>query len=176
MVNTDPGYLATVKTARDQGQQDAGQPVGTGPNDIVDQPPAPPPGKVNSDAAIESLKNIQRESSSVNLANVDWRLLVAVNNLGKSIGKIITITSGFRTFQQQVDAWNNQNHNPLLAANPYTTTSNHQKGEAVDCTIGGQAIGQVVPQATMEKYGIHCSVYIQYGTDPVHVTLLGVWH
>lgn len=172
-VETDPGFLASIKTSRDIAQQNAAAP-GTPPVKY-DQPPSPKPGKVNSKQALESLTWI-KPLSGVHLEQVDWRLLVGVNNLGKFLGKQITITSGFRTFDEQVQAWNNQNHNPLLAANPYTKTSNHQLGEAVDCTIDGVAIGKYVDQQTMEKFGIHCSVYIQYGTDPVHVTLIGVWH
>lgn len=173
IVNTDPGYLADIKTARDTAIQNAAQPAT--PDNKYDQPPAPNPGKVNSDSAIASLTHITKAEVSVDLAHVDWRLLVAVNNLGAAIGQTITITSGFRTFAQQVAAWDNQNHNPLLAANPYTTTSNHQIGEAVDCLINGKPIGQVVSASLMEKYGIHCPVLILYGTDPVHVTRLPVW-
>jgi len=175
MVNSDPGYLATIKTALGTAMDNAGNPAGVGPDDIYDQPPAPPPGKVNSEAAIEKLTHIQRSDSGVDLKNVNWQLLVKVNNLGASLGKTITITSGFRTFQQQVDAWNHMHHDPNLAANPYTKTSNHQIGQAVDCVIGGKPIGLAVPADVMEKFGIHCSVYIKTGHDPVHVTLMGIW-
>lgn len=174
IVNTDPGYLADVKTARDTAIQNAALP-GTKPDNLFDQAPAPAPGRINSDTAIQSLQWLNAESANVDLAHVDWRLLSAVNSLGAAIGQVITVTSGFRTFAQQEAAWNNQNHDPLLAANPHTTTSNHQIGEAVDCTINGKAIGLVVSAATMEKYGIHCSVYVRFGTDPVHVTRLAVW-
>lgn len=172
-VNTDPGFLATVNTARGSAIQSAATPPT--PDDRYDQPAAPNPGKVNSPAALESLTFITPQDANVDLKDVDWRLLVAVNNLGAAIGQKITITSGFRTFQQQVTAWDNQNHNPLLAANPYITTSNHQIGEAVDCLINGKPIGLVVSASQMEKYGIHCPVYILYGSDPVHVTRLVVW-
>jgi len=175
-VNSDPGYLAQIKTDLGTAMQQAGNPAGVGPDDIYDQPPAPPPGKVNSDAAIEKLTHIQKNDPGVDLNNVDWKLLVRVNNLGAYLGKKIVITSGFRTKAQQIKAWDDMGHNPLLAANPYTTTSNHQIGEAVDCTIGGNPIGLAVPADVIEKFGIHCSVYVQYKTDPVHVTLLGVWH
>lgn len=174
-VNTDPGYLATIKTARDTAIKNAAATATA--SDKYDQPPAPNPGHVNSPQALESLANLKPESSSVDLAHVDWRLLTSVNALGAAIGKVIQVSNngGFRSREDQQSAWDNSGHNPLEAADPNRTTSNHQIGEALDCTIDGKAIGLVVSASMLEKYGLHCSVYLKNGTDPVHVTRLAVW-
>src|SRR5215831_1971864 len=187
-VMTDPGYLGEVKTARQQSVSDAQQagpvqgnifstPPSQYPDNLFDSKSQPADGKVNSEAAIESLTHIKRGidhwGNLVDLKDVDWRLLTGINNLGAYLGKTILVTSGYRTYAQQKDIWDRYGHNPLLAADP-AKGSNHMRGQACDCTIDGVEMGHAVPASTIEKFGIWCSMWEEYHSDPVHVTRIGV--
>lgn len=160
-VYNDPGYLAEVKSARDA----AAAEVASAPTDVT----SPKPGKVNDPGAINGLTWLKRSDSSVDLAHVDWRLLNALNGLGAEIGSTIVITSGFRTYNEQAALYDRYRRSGFqqryIAAKP--GTSNHEKGEACDCTVGGVAMANAVPGFQLAAHGLHCPV----AGDPVHTTL-----
>ena len=167
-VFNDPGYLESVKSSLAEAQQVPNNRPAFDPGD--DKQPAG--GYSNSPAAIGSLQRIAKAYSGVNLEKVDWKLLTALNSLGAKLGRTITVTSGWRSFQQQTNAWNEYVASGFsiseIAAKP--GTSNHEFGRACDCVIGGVPIGSAVSDSTLAVFGLNCTV----DGDPVHVTRIGV--
>jgi hypothetical protein len=165
-VYNDPGYVGGVKNARDTALEASK----IDPGDVI----SPSLGKTNDPASIENLTWIQKSNSSVDLAHVDWRLLNSLNSLGARLGRIITITSGFRSYKEQKALWDRYRlsgfNNAYIAANPDKAPSNHQLGKACDCTVGGVAMANAVPAWQLAVFGLHCPV----SGDPVHTTLQGV--
>lgn len=104
---------------------------------------------------------------------IDWkdvspRLLADVNRLGMRLGKVITITSGYRTYAEQqalYNAWKAGRGN--IAAKP--GTSMHESGLAVDATIDGTPIARAVSARTLSRFGLVAPV----NGDPVHLQLAG---
>lgn len=160
-VYNDPGYLPSVKTARDTAVENAN----ADPGDFV----SPSPGRTNDPASIDRLTWIRRENSSVDLGHVDYRLLNSLNSLGAHRSQIITVTSGWRSYKEQEALYNRYRlsgfNNAYIAAKP--GTSNHEFGKATDCVIGGTAIGTAIPAWELALFDLHCPV----SGDPVHTTL-----
>lgn len=165
---TDPRRQNKVK------QKEAKQAARKGP---------PPPPSFPS----PSQKSVERPGSSSQTRNpqslrsypwlhansgIDWRnvnvgLLQRLNALGKAVGEVITITSGFRSHAQQRQLYYAyQSGQGGLAAPP--GSSNHEYGLAVDALIGGRAVGDVVPESVLNQIGLHSLAGIG---DSVHVEL-----
>ena len=100
--------------------------------------------------------------------DVDWRhvnpiLLRQLNALGRQIGKVIVIFSGYRSnaYSQKVGGF---------AGDPHT------RGIAVDATIGGKPIGQVVSARLFKEFGLRSGNvpnFYKGKPDPSHVDLVG---
>lgn len=112
-----------------------------------------------------------RFQPDVNWRDVDETLLARLNNLGAAIGKIITITSGYRTRVEQAGLYERYKRSGFdrkyIAAPP--GASNHEHGGAVDAVIEGKALASAVSAKTLKKYGLKAPV----GGDPVHIELSG---
>lgn len=107
-------------------------------------------------------------------AGVDWKdvkpeLLSSLNRLGMQGGKVITITSGYRSVAEQTYLWDNAKKLGLVhgvtVAKP--GTSDHNFGRAVDATVDGKPVGKVFSQQQFAKVGLK---YLP--RDTVHVTFL----
>jgi|SRR5579872_1333393 len=111
--------------------------------------------------------DVLKPQQGVNLNSVDPSLLGRLYALAVSLGKTITLTSGYRA----------GGNDP------------HARGAAVDATINGQPIGDVVDNATFQKFGLQSGNVAGFypghegdyprspndpaGADPVHVQLPG---
>lgn len=111
------------------------------------------------------VRDLLRPHAGVDLNGVDPSLLSRLYQLALVIGKPIDITSGYRTPQHSVDVGG-------FANDPHT------QGIAVDATIAGRPIGDVLPSSTLRKFGLLSGNQpgfdpnIPGGRDPVHVQLL----
>lgn len=167
-----PKYLQEVETARAEAAKSGGGVDTSGPEW----------GFVNSTAQIAKLTWLKPATSNVDLIHVDFELLSRLNNLGKASGKVIIITSGFRTDKEQLDAYNRgQAGQGGKAANPKKKPSNHQLGEACDCVVlNNIPVGDYYSKVQLYKYGLHASVKELWEQgfwpepDAVHITKLGV--
>lgn len=100
--------------------------------------------------------------------DVDWRhvspiLLRQLNALGRTIGKVIVIFSGYRSdaYSQKVGGF---------AGDPHT------RHIAVDATVGGKPIGSVVPMRLFKEFGLRSGNQPNFyhgKADPEHVDLVG---
>jgi hypothetical protein len=101
----------------------------------------------------------------VNLEGVAGGLLERLGLLAQKIGRTITITSGYRSRAEQQALWDahQRGEHPGPVARP--GSSNHERGLAIDATIGGRAIADVVDAATLAAYGLAAPV----AGDPVHI-------
>jgi hypothetical protein len=106
---------------------------------------------------------------------IDWKdvspkLLTRLNALAAGLHQIITVNSGYRTLHEQqvlYDRYVASGFNiKYIAAKP--GQSQHEKGLAVDASIGGKSIGAVVGAKTLAKYGLSTPVK----GDLPHVQLL----
>jgi prophage tail gpP-like protein/uncharacterized protein YcbK (DUF882 family) len=169
-VYNDPNYLGQVsdalKTARDAAA--TSDSAGASSSDSASEAG---PYK-NSAASLKSLTYLRRNDSSVDLEHVNYVLLNSLNSLGARLGKVITITSGYRSYDDQVRLYKIYQDcgycTAHIAAKP--GTSNHERGEACDCTIGGVAICNAVSAGILAVYNLHCTV----SGDPVHITRMAV--
>lgn len=107
-----------------------------------------------------------RFNQGVNYRQVNRALLNRLNRLGQALGQTITITSGFRTYQEQAGLYNKYQHGGNIAARP--GHSQHEKGLAVDAVVNGQALSSVVKASVLRRYGLAAPVQ----GDPVHIQLL----
>lgn len=84
-----------------------------------------------------------------------------------NIGKTITITSGYRTDQQQKYLWDNSTKLGLVRGVTVAApgSSDHNRGTAVDAEINGRPIGDVLPESVFAKAGLK---YLP--KDRVHIT------
>lgn len=104
---------------------------------------------------------LQPASANVDLNNVDPGLLGRLYALGTAIKRTITLTSGARDWGDVP----NSKHIPTAT----------QGALAVDATIGGKPIALVVPEATLNRYGLQSGNVAGFdpqkpgGYDPVHV-------
>ena len=99
-----------------------------------------------------------------------------------TLGYDVTITSGFRSYQEQA---------ALHAQNPSNArpgTSRHESGIAADVNLRNRKTGQVVRKAdslatwratgwpaAAEKFGLHWAGSFGGYHDPVHIELLSGW-
>ena len=79
-------------------------------------------------------------------------------------GEKFVVTSGLRTYEDQLRLWNNRANNPYPVARP--GQSNHHGGTAADVTIGGRAIQDVIPAGELRAAGL-----VPLAGDAVHVEL-----
>lgn len=109
-------------------------------------------------------------------AGVDWQgvnpaLLSGLNDLGRTRGQLVTLTSGKRTYAQQAALYERYKASGFniahIAAKP--GESNHESGNAVDVTIGGKPLADAVKASELALYGLQNPVK----GDPVHTELLG---
>ncbi|MEA2479149.1 MAG: D-alanyl-D-alanine carboxypeptidase [Thermoleophilaceae bacterium] len=91
-------------------------------------------------------------------------LLTRLEALAEKRGQHFTITSGGRSYAEQLRLWNQRGSNPYPVARP--GTSRHESGRAADVTIGGQAIQTVIPAAELRAAGL-----APLAGDAVHVEL-----
>src|SRR5690242_3739120 len=68
-------------------------------------------------------------------------LLRRLEALAQKRGEHFHITSGLRTYAEQMRLWNSRGSNPFPVARP--GTSRHETGRAADVTIGGRPIQSV---------------------------------
>lgn len=94
-------------------------------------------------------------------AGLDTRLAAAVRQLIAAAGGRVTITSGFRSYQQQAALYANRANSPYPVAAP--GTSSHEQGLAVD--LGGDLAlaRRLAPQFGLTQ---------PYPNDPVHFELV----
>ena len=108
-------------------------------------------------------------SPGVNWQKVDKTLLANLNALGRSRGEIVTLTSGYRTYDEQVALYERYKQSGFniryIAAKP--GQSNHERGGAVDATIGGKPLALAVKASELAKFGLRAPVK----GDPVHTEL-----
>ena len=91
-------------------------------------------------------------------------ILGKLQALAAKRGEKFTVTSGLRTYEEQLRLWNNRANNPYPVARP--GTSNHKDGRAVDVTIGGRPIQDVISAAELRTAGLR-----PLAGDAVHVEL-----
>jgi D-alanyl-D-alanine dipeptidase len=91
-------------------------------------------------------------------------LLRRLEALAAKRGEHFHITSGLRTYAEQMRLWNNRGSNPYPVARP--GTSRHESGRAADVTIGGRDIQSVISASELRAAGIS-----PLAGDSVHVEL-----
>jgi hypothetical protein len=96
--------------------------------------------------------------------DADPELLRRLEALAAQRGEHFTITSGGRTYAEQMRLWNGRGSNPYPVARP--GTSRHETGRAADVTIGGRDIQNVIGAAELRAAGIN-----PLAGDSVHVEL-----
>lgn len=79
-------------------------------------------------------------------------------------GVTLRITSGYRSYDEQVVLWNKYGRNPARVARP--GTSNHQKGEAID-------FGNIGSAWSWLKQNAHRFGFKNYPPEPWHYSLNG---
>lgn len=92
---------------------------------------------------------IEKGSSKEHVANL-VALLYKVAMVGKDVGQVVDVVSGYRTKAEQqrlYNMWLAGTGN--LAAIP--GTSNHEKGRAADCYINGVALNSYAPTACKNR-------------------------
>jgi len=100
--------------------------------------------------------------------DVDWRhvspiLLRQLNALGRAVGKVIVIFSGYRS-------------SAYSAAHGGFAGDPHTRHIAVDATIGGKPIGTVISAKMFKQFGLRTGNqpnFYKGKTDPSHVDLVG---
>lgn len=180
-VHNDPAYLGIITDAIAEGRDTIENRPAFDPGDSNTKP-----GQVNGPGQLAKLVWVARAGSRVDVEHVDWDLLRRVDSLGRALQRVIVITSGFRYTGKQGDGpgaapnggdtqwylWQRYQRSGFqqqyIAARP--GLSNHEKGQAVDCAVGGVAMGRVVPPSMLAIYGLHYSV----PGDMPHVTKIGV--
>jgi hypothetical protein len=91
-------------------------------------------------------------------------LLQRLEALAAKRGEHFTITSGLRTYAEQMRLWNGRGSNPYPVARP--GTSRHESGRAADVMIGGRDIQSVISAAELRSAGLN-----PLAGDSVHVEL-----
>ena len=146
----DPGSFATqLQSAMDPaaGTPSAGAPSAGAPGAAA-QPTAAPGSYPNLSGDLDASPEI----------------LSKLEALAAKRGEKFVVTSGLRTYEDQLRLWNNRANNPYPVARP--GQSNHHGGTAADVTIGGRAIQDVIPAAELRAAGLS-----PLAGDAVHVEL-----
>ena len=91
-------------------------------------------------------------------------LLRRLEALAAKRGEHFHITSGLRTYAEQMRLWNARGSNPYPVARP--GTSRHESGRAADVTIGGRDIQSVISSSELRAAGLN-----PLAGDSVHVEL-----
>jgi LAS superfamily LD-carboxypeptidase LdcB len=91
-------------------------------------------------------------------------LLRRLEALAEKRGEHFHITSGLRTYAEQLRLWNSRGSNPFPVARP--GTSRHETGRAADVTIGGRPIQSVISASELRAAGLN-----PLAGDAVHVEL-----
>jgi hypothetical protein len=91
-------------------------------------------------------------------------LLRRLEALAAGRGEHFTITSGLRTYAEQMRLWNGRGSNPYPVARP--GTSRHESGRAADVMIGGRDIQSVISASELRAAGLN-----PLAGDSVHVEL-----
>src|SRR5436853_2705007 len=91
-------------------------------------------------------------------------LLRRLEALAEKRGEHFHITSGLRTYAEQMRLWNSRGSNPFPVARP--GTSRHETGRAADVTIGGRPIQSVISASELRAAGLN-----PLAGDAVHVEL-----
>lgn len=166
-----PGYLPNVRSAIQEANALASNPAD--PTGFAGAQPSRPGVTINTAADLATLKHIQRQTPNVDLEHVDWLLLVGINKACGMMNLLGTITSGFRTRDQQANAYDKyrkSGFNPaFIAAKP--GTSNHEFGKACDVVVAFRPIFWVIPQSILKACGVWNSLGAK---DDVHVVRVGV--
>jgi D-alanyl-D-alanine carboxypeptidase len=110
-----------------------------------------------------------RFRSGVNWQKVNPALLAALNRLARSIGRTITVNSGYRSYEEQARLYAEYKAGTRAGPVAPPGRSKHQAGEAVDASIDGESIGNVVDARTLRRFGLATPV----AGDPPHVELVG---
>jgi D-alanyl-D-alanine carboxypeptidase len=110
-----------------------------------------------------------RFREGVNWQKVNPLLLAALNRLARSIGKTITVNSGYRSYEEQARLYAEYQRGERAGPVAPPGKSRHQAGEAVDASIDGVSIGKVVDARTLKRFGLATPV----PGDPPHVELIG---
>lgn len=93
-------------------------------------------------------------------------LLRRLEALAEKRGETFHITSGLRTYQEQLRLWNNRGNNPFPVAHP--GHSRHESGRAADVIVNGKPIQAAIPEAELRAAGLN-----PLSGDAVHVELPG---
>jgi hypothetical protein len=177
------GYLGQVKDAISAARDAANAQSGAAfdPGNAI-----PQSGFTNTASQLNNLFFVKKSDHTVDLEHVDYRLLSALNSLGTATGRLITVTSGYRYTGTPNDGagaapgghdtqwylWNRYKNSGFqlryIAAKP--GTSNHERGQACDCTVGGVKIARAFPASILAIYNLNCTVE----GDDEHITLIGV--
>jgi hypothetical protein len=91
-------------------------------------------------------------------------LLRRLEGLAERRGETFNITSGLRSYQEQLRLWNNRGSNPFPVAHP--GHSRHETGRAADVTVNGRPIQAAIPAAELRAAGL-----APLSGDAVHVEL-----
>jgi hypothetical protein len=91
-------------------------------------------------------------------------LLRRLEALAAKRGEHFHITSGLRTYAEQMRLWNGRGSNPYPVARP--GTSRHESGRAADVTINGRDIQSVISASELRAAGLN-----PLAGDSVHVEL-----
>jgi LAS superfamily LD-carboxypeptidase LdcB len=91
-------------------------------------------------------------------------LLRRLEALAEKRGEHFHITSGLRTYAEQLRLWNSRGSNPFPVARP--GSSRHETGRAADVTIGGRPIQSVIGASELRAAGLN-----PLAGDAVHVEL-----
>jgi D-alanyl-D-alanine carboxypeptidase len=91
-------------------------------------------------------------------------LLRRLEALAAKRGEHFHITSGLRTYAEQMQLWNARGSNPYPVARP--GTSRHETGRAADVTINGRDIQSVISGSELRAAGLN-----PLAGDAVHVEL-----
>ena len=91
-------------------------------------------------------------------------LLRRLEALAAKRGEHFHITSGLRTYAEQMRLWNSRGSNPYPVARP--GTSRHESGRAADVTINGRDIQSVISASELRAAGLN-----PLAGDSVHVEL-----
>jgi LAS superfamily LD-carboxypeptidase LdcB len=91
-------------------------------------------------------------------------LLQRLEALAAKRGETFNITSGMRSYQEQLRLWNNRGSNPFPVAHP--GHSRHESGRAADVMVGGKPIQSAIPAAELRGAGL-----APLSGDAVHVEL-----